>query len=273
MRGRGLCIVVGVLLLAPVAALADDPAPACGSGPCGTPSCWGPKVRTRPDVIRSLRVTCLGAVGATVVTQPSFGTVSDVTTSADRLLFTLHEAAIGPRFDEAVFRVDGHEHPIDLHVAIESIPSAENHAPVCQGDNVTQRSDGSSSVDLFVHPWCYDPDGDDFVMEGGGPGVHPQSPKTVPPGDSEANWYYRTATHAGTETTPIWATDSLGARSPDATLTVTVGPDVDRLPVCHPNPYSLPAPAVYSIYSRPGATRRFGLICEDADTDPFDVGL
>src|SRR4051812_31231222 len=116
MRGRALCIVVGVLLLAPSAALADDPAPSCGSGTCGAPSCWEPKVRTRPDLTRTLRVTCLGAVGATVVTQPSFGTVSDVSTTPDHLVFTLHEAAVGPRSDEAVFRVEGHEHATDLHV-------------------------------------------------------------------------------------------------------------------------------------------------------------
>ena len=90
-------------------------------------------------------------------------------------------------------------------------------------------------MDVFLHPWCRDDDGDEFILRGGGPGVHGESPMSVPAGGGVSNWWYRTATHAGTEQTTIFATDVLGARSADATLEVTVGPGVDRLPECRPN--------------------------------------
>ncbi|MEA2386794.1 MAG: hypothetical protein QOJ22_968, partial [Thermoleophilaceae bacterium] len=67
------------------------------------------------------------------------------------------------------------------------------------------------------------------------------------------------------------ATDSLGARSADAQLEVTVGPDVDRPPECTPSSYMAADPI--PIWSRPGAVRRFAIGCRDPDGDQFTASL
>jgi hypothetical protein len=171
-----------------------------------------------------------------------------------------------------VFELAGHEGSTEQHVAIAVIPTSENTPPACYGDRKTQRSDGTGPVDLYMHPFCWDRDGDEMVIRGGPPGVHPDSPKSVPSGSGDSNWHYRTATFSGDETTTIWATDVLGARSEDALLSVTVGPAVDQPPECRPSSWSS-ADAVFPIYSRPGMTRRFGLNCADPDGDRFSPRL
>ena len=53
-----------------------------------------------------------------------------------------------------------------------------------------------------------------------------------------------------------------------------IGPDVDRLPTCAPDAGAADPEAPFvPIYARPGATRRFGLVCSDADHDPLTVRL
>jgi hypothetical protein len=213
-------------------------------------------------------VSCSGATSARLVTPAAHSEVSNVSADMSGLHFDARPNADSPRYDEAVFELSGYGGSIEQRVSIEVVPTSENSPPVCDGDRVTQRSDGTGPVDVYIHPYCRDPDGDDFVIRGGPPGVHSDSPKSVPAGFGDANWRYRTATFSGTETTTIWATDSLGARSADAQLEVTVGPAIDRPPECTPSSWST-ADAVFPIYSRPGATRRFALVCTDPDADPF----
>ena len=115
-----------------------------------------------------------------------------------------------------------------------------------------------------------------MVIDGAGPGQHLDAPQTIAGGNGGGThgptWRYRTATSRGDESTTIWVTDDLGARSDATPLTAQVGPDVDRLPECAPNPgFADPNAAFLPIYARPGATRRFGVVCSDADHDPLTV--
>lgn len=235
------------------------------------PKCWESDVRLRPDLTRAVRVSCTGATGAKLTTPPAHSDVSNVSADWYGLHFDARPHDGAPRLDEAVFEIKGYEGSIEKRVSIEVVPASENSPPICEGDRVTERSDGTGPVDVFLHPWCRDPDGDDFVIHGGPPGVHRGSPKAVPAGESDSNWDYRTATFSGDETTTIWATDVLGARSADARLEITVGPGVDRPPKCRPSSYS--GGEVSWIRSRPGMTRRFAVICEDPDADPFTASL
>jgi hypothetical protein len=219
---------------------------------------------------RRVYVQCFDAVGATVASGPAHGQVSDVKTDSSRVSFTLDTDSDSPRHDELTLTVQGHNSPIDLHVAIEVIPREENQPPHCDGDKVSQRSDGKGPVDVYTHPSCSDPEGDPFVVEGGGPGTHASSPEKVPAGDGMNNWPYRTAAFDGHERAPIWATDELGARSQDAYLDVTVGPSLDSPATCQPNPGGWTPDGVGLIRMRPDAvSRRFAIICTDPDGDTF----
>jgi hypothetical protein len=228
MRTSLIIVVAMALALLLGAPPPQSTASTCGETSCGVPSCWNASVRTRPDVTRTVTISCSGAENAKLVSPPAHGQVSNVALGFYTLQFDVHADAGSPRFDEATFELTGRDASIEQRVQIEVIPTSENSPPVCDGDTVTQRSDGSGPVSVFLHPYCRDPDGDDFVIEGGPPGVHYYSPKHVPAGQSDMNWPYLTATHSGHETTTIWATDSLGARSADAQLDITVGPGVDR---------------------------------------------
>jgi hypothetical protein len=264
-------VIVGVLIafaLVLAAPPTTSKAASCSETSCGVPSCSDPNVRVRPDITRAVRVSCSGATSARLVTPPAHGEVSNVSVDWSGLHFDAHLNADSPRYDEAVFELGGHEGSIEQRVNIEVLPTSENSPPVCGSDRVARRSDGTGPVDVYIHPNCWDPDRDEFVIRGGPPGVHLDSPKTVGAGFSDSNWRYRTATFSGEETTTIWATDELGARSADAQLEVTVGPAVDRPPECSWN-----TPGVVPIWSRPGMTRRFPIVCSDADGDPFTPRL
>ena len=268
MRGRilaALVILAGLFSPMPTEAAGAE----CTGTACGVPQCWEPTVHARPGMARVVRVGCWGATGAKLITPAAHAQISDVSTEWSGLKLTIRPREDAPRADQATFEVAGHEGSVELTVSIEIKPLSENAAPVCEGDRKTQRSDGTGPVDLFLHPYCRDPDHDDFVMHGGGPGVHPEAPKYVPSGNGEANWSYRTATHDGSETGRVWAIDSLGARSQDALLEVTVGPSVDRLPDCMPGTAINDGSGVFPIFSRPGRIRRFGVLCDDPDGDPF----
>src|SRR5439155_17389460 len=127
-------------------------------------------------------------------------------------------------------------------------------------------------VDGWLQPDCPAPDGEDFVIEGAnGPGENPRSPERGTAGASEPDWSYVTATFDGEETTTIWATDSLGARSRDAQLTARVGPGVDTPPEC-----TLRSPdglQVEAIAARQGKTRQLSVYCFDNEFDPLTTSV
>jgi hypothetical protein len=255
-----MVVVVGLATLSPAAADTNS----CDAASCGKPECWtGRPMRVRPGLTREIRVSCWRITGATLVTPPPHVDVSDVTADEYGIRFKARPHDGSPRYDTAVFEVTGYTGQAEVQVTIETVPTSENSPPVCDGDHVTQRSDGTGPVEISMWIQCSDPDGDEFTVDGGGPGEHRDAPKLMPANTYTSEWRYRTATSSGDEATRIWATDVLGARSDDALLVLTVGPAVDRPPECGSTP----------IASRPGEIRRFGLICQDADADPFEPRL
>lgn len=260
----------GLLVAATPAAHADDPS--CGTGECGVPDCWTERTyRVRPDHDRSFRLYCARTTSVELAEPPAHGQVKDVTLSWDGVHFTVRPHSTSSGADRFVLRVHGPSRTVDVPVDLDVIPLSINHAPVCYGDQITQRSDGRSAVTLHPRPWCVDSEGDEFTMEGGGPGRHPGSPAAVGAnGCCPSDWTYIPATLSGTETTKVWATDYLGLRSADVEEKVTIGPGIDRLPWCHPSGGWWGDPAhVQEIFMRPGVRRHFGMRCEDADGDLF----
>jgi hypothetical protein len=272
MRGRFVAVVT--LLLGSVGLLAPAPAPAaCTDDQCGVPECWSTPLRVRPDMPRTLRVSCSRVVSAKLVSGPAHGTISDVSSNWGMLAFTIRANADAPRDDEVVFEVAGEWETIEQRFPIEVKPLAENLPPTCYGAEAKQRSDGKGPVDVYLWPYCYDPDGDEFSARGDGPGVHVEERVEFGANETLSSWRYRTAIHVGTEIARLWTTDVLGARSEDAELKMTVGPDVDRLPECYPQPGTWSYSGLPTIATRPGVTRRFGIVCTDWDADPFVTAI
>ena len=144
-------------------------------------------------------------------------------------------------------------------VTVHVTPRAQNTPPLCEPASAAMRTDGNEPATIETHLYCWDYENDTFVLNGGGPGQHLDAPFTVEGGNGGGTgvplWHYRTVTHDGEEATTFWATDDVGARSADTALTVKVGPSVDRLPECVPNPTYFDATQSYfPIYARPGAT-------------------
>jgi hypothetical protein len=258
----GIVVAIGMGGAEPAMAAGDGP---CDGASCGKPQCWDPTVRLRPDRARAARIRCYNAKGARLLSAPQHVDISNVSTDQEGVRFDARPRDGAPRFDSAVFAVDGPDGAIEYGVTLETIPLSENSAPVCLGSRTVLRSDGQGPVTLWLYPSCQDAEGDGFLVEGGGPGAHLDSPKNVSAAQSWFDWRYRTATHAGTETTTVWATDELGARSSDARFEITVGPDVDQLPECFATPGLGGSPI--TIGARPGAIRRFGVFCSDQDGD------
>jgi len=252
-------IVVG---LASPARAAEPNTTGCDAADCGNhdPQCWPQAVRARPGLTRSFGVSCTNLESARLLQAPEHVSISNVEGTAYALRFDARPDDSAGRFGEAVFEIAGNGKTAEVRVSIEVVPQSENTPPVCSGSPVQRRTDGATTVVLELPVSCWDNEWDEFTMEGGGPGVHLDSPK--PYSSNWRAWRYRTATAAGTETTRVWATDFLGARSADAEIEVTVGPGVDRLPTCGMPDWTVP------VFSRPGAIRRFGVFCMDEDGDP-----
>jgi hypothetical protein len=160
---------------------------------------------------------------------------------------------------------------VDIHVT----PLTVNTAPSCEPMSDGRRSDGLAPVEFELYPLCWDAEHDGMRLEGGGPGEHLDSPMTVAGGHGSVSmpvWRYRTAATDGAESATYWATDDLAARSEEAAISVVVGPGVDRLPACWPTHLVGGGPP-FAIHARPGATRNFGIFCQDADSDAFTTRL
>lgn len=267
---RGWSLGAMVLLLGFLAAPPAPAAAACEEGECGVPQCWSPEQRVRPGMPRKLYFSCARAVGVKVLSGPAHGTISDVSQEWGLVRFTIRADEDAPRFDEVVFEIAGEWESIEQRIPIEVKPLAENAPPQCFGAEGTKRSDGKGPVDVYLNPWCYDPDGDEFTATGSGPGVHLDAPMAIASNHTLSYWNYRTAIHTGTEVAQLHATDILDAKSEPVDLKVTVGPDIDRLVACGVN-YAAAAywDGIFEIRSRPGVPRRFGIHCGDPDGDPF----
>jgi len=239
-----------------------------------------PEFSDRPGIERPHQLQCQQASSAELVATPAHGSLTGFAFDAGSQVasWRYRPDADAPAEDTFELRLDGPGGPAVQRVTIHVTPRAQNTPPQCQPASEAQRTDGTSPAVVELYVYCWDYENDTIVVDGGGPGEHLDGPRTVHGGDGAgsevAPWHYRTAIARGEEATTFWATDDLGARSADAPLTVQVGPDVDRLPTCAPNPgFADPEAAFLPIYARPGATRRFGLLCSDADHDPLSVRL
>ena len=244
------------------------------------PECFMPESSDRPGIERPHQLQCQRAWSAKLAKGPSHGRLTGFAFDADTQLATWSYRPDdgAPATDGFELRLDGPGGPVVQRVAIRVTPREQNTAPQCQPASEAQRTDGNSPAVVGLYLYCWDYENDTIVIDGGGPGRHLDGPRTVHGGDGGgaevALWHYRTAISRGEEATTFWATDDLGARSADAPLTLQVGPDVDRLPACATNAGVTDPEATFSpIYTRPGATRRFGLVCSDADHDPLTVKL
>jgi hypothetical protein len=245
-----------------------------------TPECFAPETWDRPGIDRTHELDCHRAWGVELSRGPSHGRLSGFAFDEDAQTATWRYRADedAPAGDSFELRLTGPGGTATQRVAIHVTPLSQNTPPQCQPASAAQRTDGAAPAVVSVDLYCWDYENDSFTIAGGGPGQHLDGPRTVRGGDAGGGeaptWRYRTATSSGSEQTTFWATDDLGARSADTPLSVEVGPAVDRLPACVPSPGTAdPSADLLPIYARPGATRRFGVVCSDADHDPLTVRL
>jgi hypothetical protein len=244
------------------------------------PECFAAETWDRPGIERPHELRCQRAERVELVAGASHGTVTELAfdPAAQRATWSFRPADGAPAEDGFDLRLSGPGGSAVQHVTVHVTPRSQNTAPQCRPASEARRTDGAAPAVIELHVACWDYENDTIVVAGGGPGQHLDAPRTVRGGDAGGtdmpSWRYRTATARGEEATTFWATDDLGARSADASLTVELGPDVDRLPTCTPNLGSYdPALPYIPVFARPGATRRFGLVCSDADRDPLEVSL
>ena len=244
------------------------------------PDCWSPESWDRPGIERPHELYCKRTDAVELATGPEHGTLTalrfDSVSQLVRWRFRPDDDATAE--DGFELRVSGPGGSTTQRVTVHVTPRAQNTPPLCEPASAAMRTDGNEPATIETHLYCWDYENDTFVLNGGGPGQHLDAPFTVEGGNGGGTgvplWHYRTVTHDGEEATTFWATDDVGARSADTALTVKVGPSVDRLPECVPNPTYFDATQSYfPIYARPGATRRFGLICSDEDHDALSARL
>ena len=273
MPTRKLAIALG-LALTLLSALASSAA-AAAAPECDTPEAWD-----RPGLERRHELDCRRAWTVEPASTPAHGTLSGFAYDADAQVASWRYRADdgAPADDAFTIRLEGPNGTATQRVAIHVTPNSQNTPPQCQPAAAAQRTAGTAPATVALDVYCWDYENDGFTIDGGGPGEHLDGPLRVRGGDAGGAdapvWHYRTAIARGEEQTALWATDDLGARSADAPLSVQVGPDVDRLPTCAPDiGVADPGAGVLPIYARPGATRRFGVVCSDADHDPLTVRL
>jgi hypothetical protein len=245
-----------------------------------SPACFAPETWDRPGIDRPHELDCHRAWGVELASGPSHGRLSAFAWDEDAQSATWRYRADddAPASDGFDLKLAGPGGTVTQRVAIHVTPRSRNTPPQCQPASAAQRTDGTAPAVVTVELYCWDYENDSFTIAGGGPGQHLDGPRAVRGGDAGGGeapaWRYRTATSSGSEQTTFWATDDLGARSADTALSVEVGPAVDRLPQCVPSPgVADPDAGFLPIYARPGATRRFGVVCSDADHDPLTVRL
>ena len=239
-----------------------------------------PETWDRPGIERPHELSCERATSAQLAAAPAHGHLTGLAfdVESQTAAWRYRPDADAPAEDSFTLRLEGPAGAVTKRVTVHVTPRAENTPPQCRPASAAQRTDGASPAVVALDLYCWDYENDTIVVDGGGPGEHLDGPLTIDGGNGGGaevpRWRYRTATARGEESTTFWATDDLGARSADTPLTIEVGPTVDRLPACAPTPgFADPDAEFLPIYARPGKTRRFGLVCSDADHDALSVKL
>ena len=264
-------MIVKVLLIATVVLLLG---PLSAAQAFDTPTCNVDFVKARPGVDRTFAMWCRHTDRIELVTPPTTGALTRLALEPDLGSVTWHFEPVAGAGDDDAFELDltGPAGTKRHRVQIRNVPRDVNTPPVCDPVRHAERTDGGGPAEVEFHVYCRDEEYDEIVIEGGGPGEHLSTPiamETAGVGGGGVPWMrYRTKVSAGEEQASYWGTDVLGARSEDAPISLTIGPGVDRLPECRPNPASY-GYEHFPILARPGAARRFPIICEDADGDTF----
>ena len=225
------------------------------------PSCYETAVYARPGLTRTYSLWCSRVSTAELVTHPAHGTLTDALFNGS-LQFDYRADADAPESDGFDVKLSGPSGDTTVHIDIHVTPLAVNTPPHCPPETISQRSDGITPAQIGFQVMCTDAEHDNFTITGDGPGTFLNTPLPYHP--IYTTWLqYRTAVTSGQEQATYTATDDLGAASDPAAISMDVGPSVDRLPACAPNPSSTDNP----VNMRPGAPRRFAIICTDPDGD------
>ena len=260
-------------VLAALAAAASLGTLCAAAGPAAAsdaPQCWNAAVWARPDIARTFELFCPRAERIELVTEPTASRFEGLV-RGESFTFRLTPEAGAPEHDTFTVRLTGLGGSREQEIAITNVPLDRNTPPRCEPVSVAQRTPGTAPVAVDFLVACRDDEHDDLTLRGSGPGTHLTAPVSVDGGtDRSANpfWRYLPTIASGEEQTTYHAVDSLGARSADAPISVRLGPAVDRLPYCRANTPSW-APGFHQVRTRPGAARRFTVICKDEDNDSF----
>jgi hypothetical protein len=254
---------------------------ACGAavaiaGPAAAatpPACWNAELWARPGSARTVELYCPRSEHAEIAAGPASAQLELLRSDGELIELRLTPTAAAPEHDSFTLHLTGAAGDADQIVQVTSIPLSRNTPPRCDPVTVAQRTSGAAPVPIEMHVLCRDDEHDDLTLTGSGPGTHIDAPLHVAGGGTSVEspfWHYLPTIASGEEHTTYHAVDALGARSVDAPIIVKLGPAVDRLPECRPNPSGgSPMP----INTRPGQARRFAIICEDADGDAITPRL
>ncbi len=266
MLAKTLLLAVIVVLFGPLAAAQGFDSPKCNED----------YIKARPGVDRTFRMWCWHTDRIALATPPETGALTQLKLDPDSGKVTWHFEPRAGAADTDYFELEvtGPAGTLRHRVDIRNVPRDVNTAPVCEPVRHAERTDGSGPAELEFHVYCWDEEYDEMVIEGGGPGEHlsmPVASDTAGFGSRAVPLIrYRTKVSTGEEQASYWGTDVMGARSEEAPISLTFGPGVDRLPECVPNPSSYGFEAEHlPILARPGVTRRFPIVCSDADGDSF----
>jgi hypothetical protein len=253
------CALAALAALTP-AALAAPP-----------PTCSPTQLWARPGIERGYAVSCDHTDTVTLTRAPAHGQLGSFVWDGEWARLRYTPAAGAPDTDSLELVASGPGGSVAATVTFHVIPLSENTAPSCSSLADARRSDGQGPVEFTLYPQCSDAEHDALTVHGGGPGVHLDEPAAIAggmPWYHVPQWRYRTAALTGTESASYWAVDEFGAKSADAPVSLAFGPGVDRPVECRPE---VGGPA--DVLVRPGATRNFGIACEDADGDAFTARL
>ena len=239
-----------------------------------------PESWDRPGIERPHELSCQRAWSVELAAGPAHGSLTGFAFDDDTQTATWRyrpdaDAPAEDAFDAAPRAAPAA--PPTQRVTVHVTPAPQNTAPQCRPASEARRTDGTGPAVVELDLSCWDYENDTIVLDGGGPGEHLDGPRTVAGGDGGGADVPRLALphrdrprrgvdHVLGHRRPRRPLDRHAAerpgrprRRPAADLRAEPGLRRPRAPF-------LP------IYARPGATRRFGLVCSDADHDPLSVG-
>jgi hypothetical protein len=258
LRARLLLTLVSALAALAVAAPAAAAAPACADA-----ELWA-----RPGVDRDYWIECAGSGSVAVTRGPEHGDIVTLRRTEGVVYLEYRADADAAGTDTIELALGGGQ---AVTATIHVVPATQNTAPTCEPIRHVQRTDGQGQAVLGIVPRCHDAEHDTLTLHAGGPGTFEHVPGEMTGGHASyigGSLQYRTAGATGTELATYWVVDELGARSPDAPLSIAFGPDANLPVECR-----LSSRNPWELTLRAGAPRNFGLHCQDPEQDAFTLRL